>query len=80
MSTVLKSPEGLKDLEREKGQLSSRTPILYVPLMDLVTTKESAESLKIKLLDGTVFNMSIFSQGIPRNTLHMLLQFYVSST
>jgi hypothetical protein len=31
--------------------------------MDLVTTKELPESLKIKLPDGTVFNMSIFSQG-----------------
>jgi hypothetical protein len=33
------------------------------PTTDLVTTKEAPESLKIKLLDGTVFNMSIFSQG-----------------
>jgi hypothetical protein len=28
-----------------------------------VTTKESLENLKIKLPDGTVFNMSIFSRG-----------------
>jgi hypothetical protein len=28
-----------------------------------VTTKEVPESLKIKLLDRTIFNMSIFSQG-----------------
>ncbi len=31
--------------------------------MDLVTTKEAPESLKIMLPDKTVFNMSIFSQG-----------------
>jgi hypothetical protein len=31
--------------------------------MDLVTTKEALESLKIKLPNGTIFNMSIFSQG-----------------
>jgi hypothetical protein len=31
--------------------------------MDLVTTKEVQETLKIKLPDGSVFNMSIFSQG-----------------
>jgi hypothetical protein len=63
MTTILKSPQGLKNLEWEKGQLSSRPPILYVPLMDLVTTKESSENLKIKLPNGTIFNMSIFSQG-----------------
>jgi hypothetical protein len=62
MSTALKSPEGLKDLECKKGQLSSRPPIPYIPPTDLVTTKEAPESLKIKLPNGTVFNMSIFSQ------------------
>jgi hypothetical protein len=31
--------------------------------MDLVTNKKSPESLKIKLPNGTIFNMSIFSQG-----------------
>jgi hypothetical protein len=34
-----------------------------MPPSDLVTTKESQESLKIKLPNGTVFNISIFSQG-----------------
>ncbi len=61
MSTTLKSLKGLKDLECTKGQLSSQPPILYVPPTDLVTTKEAPESLKIKLLNGTIFNMSIFS-------------------
>jgi hypothetical protein len=65
MSTILKSHKGLKDLECMKGQLklSSRPPILCAPLTNLVTTQESRESLKIKLLNGTVINMSIFSQG-----------------
>jgi hypothetical protein len=62
MSTVLKSPEGLSDLECKKGQLSSWPPIPYAPLMDLVTTKKMPESLKIKLPNGNIFNMSIFSQ------------------
>jgi hypothetical protein len=63
MSTTLKSPKGLKVLECKKGQLSSQPSIPYVPPTDLVTTKEAPESLKIKLLDGTVINMPIFSQG-----------------
>jgi hypothetical protein len=61
MSAFLKSPKGLKDLDYKKGQLSSRPPNPYVPLMDLVTTKESPKSLKIKLPNVTVFNTSIFS-------------------
>jgi hypothetical protein len=63
LSTILKGPKGLKDLECKKGQLSSWPPIPYVPPTDLITTKEAPESLKIKLPNGTVFNMSIFAQG-----------------
>jgi hypothetical protein len=37
--------------------------------MDLVTTKEALESLKIKLLDETVFSMSIFAQGNTKDYL-----------
>jgi hypothetical protein len=63
VSTALNSPKGWKDSECKKRQLSSLPPILYVPLTDLLTTKEALESsLKIKLPDGTVFNMCIFSQ------------------
>ena len=69
MSTTLKSPEGLKNLECKKWQLSSCPPILYVPPMDLVATKEAPESLKIKLPDGTVFNMSIFFRGYTKKYL-----------
>jgi hypothetical protein len=63
MSTTLKTPEELKDSKCKKGQLSSWPPISYVPLTDLITTKETPDNLKMKLLNGTVFNMSIFSQG-----------------
>jgi hypothetical protein len=63
MSTTLKTPEGLKDSKCKKGQLSNWPPILYVPPTDLVTTMEAPENLKIKLPNGTVFNMSIFSRG-----------------
>jgi hypothetical protein len=63
MSTTLKTAKGLKVYECEKGQLSSRPSIPYIPPTDLVTTKEAPESLKIKLPDGTIFNMPIFSQG-----------------
>jgi hypothetical protein len=63
MTTVFKSPTGLKYSEREKGQLRSWPPILYVPPTDLVTTKESSDNLKVKLDDLTIFNMTIFSQG-----------------
>jgi hypothetical protein len=61
MAIVLKSPKGLKDSECKKGQLSSRPHIPYVPLTDLMTTKKSLDNLKIKLLDGTIFNMIISS-------------------
>jgi hypothetical protein len=62
MSTTLKIPERLKDLECKIGQLSSRPPVLYVPLTDLATTKEMLESLNIKLPIRTIFDMSIFFQ------------------
>jgi hypothetical protein len=41
MTTILKSPEGLKDSERKKGQLNSPPPIPDVPSTDLVVTKKS---------------------------------------
>ncbi len=40
MSTSLKSPDGLKDAECEKGQLSHQPPIPYVPVVDVVTPNE----------------------------------------
>ncbi len=62
-TTAFKTLEGLTDSKCKKGQLSIWPPVPYVPLMDLVTTKEAPESLKIKLPDGTIFNMSISLQG-----------------
>jgi hypothetical protein len=53
----------LKDSKCKKGQLSSQLPILYIPPMDLITTKEELQSLKIKLPEVFVFNMSIYTLG-----------------
>ncbi len=39
MSTTLKSPDGLKDAECKKGQLSHWPPIPYVPVVDIVCKK-----------------------------------------
>jgi hypothetical protein len=52
MSTSLKSPDGLKDAECKKGQLSHRPPIPYVPVVDIVTPKEDPQVFKIKLPDA----------------------------
>ncbi len=56
MSTNLKSPDMLKDAECEKGQLSQRPPIPYVP-------KEEPIVLKVKLPDDSHISMPIFSCG-----------------
>jgi hypothetical protein len=68
MSTSLKSPDGLKDTECKKGQLSHRPPIPYVPVVDtavvdIVTPKEEPRIIQIKLLDASHLSMSIYSQG-----------------
>jgi hypothetical protein len=59
MSTTLKSPDGLKNAEYKKGQLSNRPPIPYVPEADIITSKEEPQSLKVKLLDKSHLNMPI---------------------
>jgi hypothetical protein len=61
MTTPLKSPEGLKDSKCKKGQLGSWPPVLFVPPTDLAMTKESSDDLNVKLDDGTVFYIIIFS-------------------
>jgi hypothetical protein len=71
MSTTLKALNRLRDLECKKGQLSSRPPIPYVPVTDLVTTKEEQHVLKVKLPDDPVLNMSIYFCG---NTKEYLAQ------
>ena len=72
MSASSRAPEGLKDSECKKGKLGIRPPIPYVPPTDLLKTKETSDSLKVKLPDGTVFTMQIFAKGNPEEYLsHM---------
>jgi hypothetical protein len=63
MSASSKTPEGLKDSECKKGHLGNRPPVPCVPPTDLLQTKDSSKTLKVKLADGTVFSMSIFAKG-----------------
>jgi hypothetical protein len=63
MSTSLKSPDGLKDAECKKGQLSHRPPIPYIPVVDIVTPKEEPQVFKIKLPDASHLSMPIYSRG-----------------
>ncbi len=63
MSTSLKSPDGLKDAECKKGQLSHRPPIPYVPVVDIVTPKEEPQVFKIKLPDASHLSIPIYSRG-----------------
>jgi hypothetical protein len=63
MSTSLKSPDGLKDAECKKGQLSHWPPISCVPVVDIVTPKEDPQVFKIKLPDASHLSMPIYSRG-----------------
>jgi hypothetical protein len=63
MSTILKSPNGLKDAECKKGQLSHWPPIPYGPVVDIVTPKEEPQIFKIKLPDASHLSMPIYSHG-----------------
>jgi hypothetical protein len=63
MSTSLKSPDRLKDAECKKGQLSRRPPILYIPVVDIVTPKEEPQLFKVKLPDASHLSMPIYSRG-----------------
>ncbi len=63
MSTSLKSPNGLKDAECKKGQLSHRPPILYVPVVDILTPKEEPQLYKVKLPDVSHLSIPIYSRG-----------------
>jgi hypothetical protein len=63
MSTSLKSPDGLKDTECKKGQLSHRPPIPYILVVDIVTPKEEHQVFKIKLPDASHLSMTIYSHG-----------------
>jgi hypothetical protein len=63
MSTSLMSPDGLKDAEYKKGQLSHWPPIPYAPVVDIVTPKEEPQVFKIKLPDASHLSMPIYSRG-----------------
>jgi hypothetical protein len=63
MSTSLKSPNGLKDAECKKGQLSHRPPILYIPVVNIVTPKVEPQLYKVKLPDASHLSIPIYSQG-----------------
>jgi hypothetical protein len=63
MSMNLKSPpEGLKNSEWGKCMPPVRPPILYVPLTDLHKKRET-EQIKVKLPDGTKFQMPTYGSG-----------------
>ena len=63
MSTSLKSPDGLKDAECKKGQLSHWPLIPYIPVVDIVTPKEDPQVFKIKLPNASHLSMPIYSRG-----------------
>ncbi len=63
MSTSLKSPDGLKNAECKKGQLSHRPPIPYVPVVDVVTPKEEPQLYKVKLPDASHLSIPIYFRG-----------------
>ncbi len=74
MSTSLKSPDGLKDAECKKGQLSHRLPIPYVLVVDIVMPKEEPQVFKIKLPDASHLSCPFIPVGTTRNTSRTLLQ------
>jgi hypothetical protein len=63
MSTSLKSPDGLKDAECEKGQQSHWPSILYVPVVDVVMPKEDPQIFKIKPPDVSHLSLPIYPRG-----------------
>jgi hypothetical protein len=63
MGTTLKAPKGLKNSKCKKEQLSNQPFIPYVAEMDIVSSKEEPQVLKVRLLDDSHLNMPIFSRG-----------------
>ncbi len=47
----------------QEGTASHRPPILYVPVVDIVTPKEEPQVFKIKLPDASHLSMPIYSHG-----------------
>jgi hypothetical protein len=63
MSTNPKSlPEDLQNAKCEKGTPPVRPPILYVPPSDLHEKRET-EQIKVKLPNGTKFQMPMYGNG-----------------
>ncbi len=63
MSGSAKSPaEGLKDLECERGVITTRPPIPYVAAVDLYKKAEKTK-IKTRLPDGTNYKMVPFRSG-----------------
>jgi hypothetical protein len=62
ISTTLKAPDGLKNSECKKGQLSNWPPIPYAAETDIVTSKEEPQVLKVRLPDDSHLNMPIYSR------------------
>jgi hypothetical protein len=63
MSSNLKSlPEGLKNSKCDKGKLVARPPMSYFPPVDL-HEKQKPEQIKVKMPDGTNFQMATFQYG-----------------
>jgi hypothetical protein len=63
MSTSLKSPDGLKDAECKRGQLSHRPPIPCIPVVDVITPKEEPQLFKVELPDASHLSIPIYSWG-----------------
>ncbi len=69
----LKSPpEGLKNIEYEKGMPPIRPPIPYVPPTDLLEKREM-EQIKVELPDGTKFQLPTYGSGNNKeNLVHVI--------
>ncbi len=78
MSSNLKSPpEGLKPSECKKGKSVARPPIPYVPPLDLIKEQET-EQVKVKMPDGTNFQMAAFAYGTNEDYLvHVIDVLYI---
>ncbi len=69
MSSRLKSsPEGLKNAKYEKGTPPVRPPIPCVPPTDL-HEKWETEQIKVKLPNGTKFQMPTYGSGTNKKYL-----------
>ncbi len=75
MSTTPKTPDRLKDSECEKGQLSNRPPIPYVPVVDIIMPEEDPQVFKVKLPDNSHLNMNNYSHRNNKEYLTHIVAF-----